>query len=287
MLKLPDLRSLLFAWAAALTLVSCGTETTPATPDSAAVEPASTEAAPAEARAGESGDLAYAAIATVTVADPARPEDDRERDESRKPEAMLTFMEVKLGLSVFEIEAGDGYMTELFSRAVGSEGRVVMQNPEQFRDFAGAKIDARLADNRLPNVRASYSTFDALDASDASVDLVTWVWGPHELYYHPESGPGPGDPATAYSEIFRILKPGGAFVVIDHAAADGSPETTGNDLHRIDPAIVKRMAEQGGFVLEGDGDFLVNPDDPLSADIAVASIRGRTSQFALRFRKPE
>lgn len=286
MLKSRDPRRFLFAWAAALTLVSCGSETTPAGPDDAAVATSSPEAAPAETHAGESSELAYAAIAAA-VADPARPEADRERDESRKPKAMLTFMEVKPGLSVFEIEAGGGYMTELFCRAVGSEGRVVMQNPEQFRDFAGERIDARLADSRLPNVRASYSTFDALDANDASMDLVTWVWGPHELYYRPESGPAPGEPATAYSEIFRILKPGGAFVVIDHAAAEGSPETTGHELHRIDPAIVKRMAQQAGFVLKAEGDFLVNPNDPLTVNIGDTSIRERTSQFALRFRKPE
>lgn len=277
-----DVRSLLYVWAATLTLVSCGKQPPPATADDSAVEMASPEAAPAETRAGESGNVAYGAIA-----DPARFEADRERDERRKPEAMLTFMEVEPGLSIFEIEAGDGYMTELFSRAVGSEGSVVMQNPEEFRDFAGDRIDARLADNRLPNARASYSYFDALDADDASIDLVTWVWGPHELYYRPESGPAPGEPATAYSEIFRILKPGGAFVVIDHAAAEGSPETTGHELHRIDPAIVKRMAQQAGFVLKAEGDFLVNPNDPLTVDIGDTSIRGRTSQFALRFRRPE
>lgn len=278
-----DVRSLLYVWAATLTLVSCGKQPPPATADDSAVEMASPEAAPAETRAGESGNVAYGAIA-----DPARFEADRERDERRKPEAMLTFMEVEPGLSIFEIEAGDGYMTELFSRAVGSEGSVVMQNPEEFRDFAGDRIDARLADNRLPNVRASYSYFDALDADDASIDLVTWVWGPHELYCHADCGDVDlGDPDTAYSEIFRILKPGGPFVVIDHAAAEGSPETTGNDLHRIDPAIVKRMAEQAGFILEEEGGFLVNPDDPLTVHIGVASIRGRTSQFALRFRRPE
>lgn len=225
-----------------------------------------------------------AAIAAA-VADPARFEADREQDERRKPGAMLTFMEVKPGLSVFDIEAGAGYMTELLSRAVGSEGSVVMQNPQGFRAFAGDKIDARLAENRLPNVRASYSNFDALDAGDASMDLVTWVWGPHELYCHAECG-HLGDPATTYSEIFRILRPGGAFVVIDHAAAEGSPETTGNDLHRIDPAIVKRMAKRAGFVLEAEGNFLVNPHDPLTVHTGAASIRGRTSQFVLRFRKP-
>jgi predicted methyltransferase len=74
--------------------------------------------------------------------------------------------------------------------------------------------------------------------------------------------------------------------VIDHAAVAGSPETTGNDLHRIDPAIVRRMAKQAGFVLEAEGDFLVNLDDPLTVHVGAESIRGRTSQFVLRFRKP-
>lgn len=254
-------RSLLFAWATALTLVSCGKETATAAPDDTAI--------------------------AAAVADSARPEADRERDESRKSEAMLTFMEVKRGLSIFEIESGDGYLTELFSRAVGDEGAIVMQNPKEFRSFMGERIDARLAEGRLPNVRASYSPFDALDADDASMDLVTWVWGPHELYCRADCGDvAVGDAATAYSEIFRILRPGGVFVVIDHAAAEGSLETTGNDLHRIDPAIVKRMAGLARFVLEAEGDFLVNPDDPLSVSIEDIQ-RDRTSQFTLRFRKPE
>jgi len=232
------------------------------------------------------GDKGHPAIAAA-IEHPARPDADREQDKNRKPEAMLSFMNVKPGLAIFEIEAGGGYMTELFSRAVGSKGSVVMQNPKEFRNFMGDKIDARLANGRLPNVRASYSYFDALEAGDASKDLVAWVWGPHELYCRAECGNAPlGDPAKAYSEIFRILKPGAPFVVIDHAAADGSPETTGNDLHRIDPAIVKRMAKKAGFVLDAEGTFLVNPDDPLTVPVGAASIRGRTSQFVLRFIKP-
>lgn len=235
------------------------------------------------APAGERGHPAIAAA----VEDPARPEADRAQDGSRKPEAMLSFMQVKPGLAILEIEAGGGYMTELFSRAVGGKGSVVMQNPKEFRSFMGEKIDARLANNRLPNVHASYSYFDALEPDDESKDLVAWVWGPHELYCRAECGNAPlGDPAKAYSEIFRVLKPGAPFVVIDHASADGSPETTGNDLHRIDPAIVKHMAKKAGFVLEAEGAFLVNPDDPLTVPVGDASIRGRTSQFALRFIKP-
>ena len=238
---------------------------------------------PVPAAAGESINPAIRAA----IEDPARPEPDRQQDKNRRPEAMLSFMNVKPGLAIFDMEAGGGYMTELFSRAVGSRGSVVMQNPKEFRNFMGEKIDARLANGRLPNVRASYSYFDALEASDGSKDLVAWVWGPHELYCRAECGNAPlGDPAKVYSEVFRILKPGASFVVIDHVAAGGSPETTGNDLHRIDPAIIKRMAGKAGFVLEAEGTFLVNPDDPLKVPVSDASIRGRTSQFALRFRKP-
>jgi predicted methyltransferase len=114
----------------------------------------------------------------AAVADPARPEADRKRDELRKPDAMLAFMQVRPGLSVFDVEAGDGYLTELFSRAVGSQGSVVMQNPKEFRNFVGDKIDARLVGNRLRNVRVSYSYLDALDAANDGTDLVAWVWGP-------------------------------------------------------------------------------------------------------------
>jgi predicted methyltransferase len=271
MLRSLDLRSFLLAWVAALPLVSCGKQMNPAALDGAA--------------AGEGSDVAHAAIAAA-VADPARPQDDRKRDERRKPDAVLAFMQVRPGLSVFDIEAGDGFMTELFSRVVGSQGSVVMQNPKEFRSFMGDKIDARLAGNRLRNVRVSYSYFDALDAASASTDLVAWVMGPHELYCRADCGNAPmGNPATAYSEIFRILKPGGTFVVIDHAAAAGSPETTGNDVHRIDPAIVKRMAAQTGFVLEAESDLLVNPDDPLTANIRDMQ-RDHTSKFLLRFRRP-
>src|SRR5690606_29264032 len=152
-----DLCTLLIALVAVLMLVACGKEAGPTASD----ETASPEAAPAGTRGprNESDDAAYAAI-VAAVADPARPERDLERDENRQPEAMLSFMEVERGLFIFEIEAADGYMTELFSRAVGSAGSVVMQNPLGFRDVVRSLVDARLADGRLPNVRASYSYFD-------------------------------------------------------------------------------------------------------------------------------
>jgi predicted methyltransferase len=277
-------RSLVFAGAAALALAACGQKGEAPAPaeKSVAEEMGMGEEAPAPAPA-----LDYAAIAAAAVAVPGRPEEDRTNDARRKPEPTLAFMEVAPGLKIFELEAGGGYYTELLSRAVGPDGSVVMQNPEEMLQYVGDDIEARLADDRRPNVRQSLSNFDALDAGDASMDLITWIWGPHELFYHPESGAMLGDPAQSFAEIYRILKPGGAFVVIDHSAEAGAPETTGNDLHRIDKAIIKNMGEEAGFTLEAEGDFLANPEDPLTIAIFDPSIRGRTDQFALRFRKPQ
>lgn len=228
----------------------------------------------------------YAAVAAAAVADPGRLDADRKDDERRKPAAALEFFQIAPGMTVFEIEAGSGWYTELLSRAVGAGGSVAMQNPQGFLSFVGEQITARLADNRLANVHQTLSNFDAFDAADGSADVVTWVQGPHELYYKPDDGSSLGDPSTSYAEIYRITMPGGAFVVIDHSAAAGAPETTGNDLHRIDRAVVVTMAESAGFALESESDFLANPEDPLTIAVFDPAIRGHTDQFALRFRKP-
>lgn len=275
MLNLKNLKSMLVAGAASLALVACEQK--------ADVAPAPDAVVEAEAGAAS---VDYDAIAAAAVADPARLEADRANDERRKPAVALAFMQVEPGDAVFEMEAGGGWYTELLSHAVGADGSVVMQNPEGFLAFVGDEINARLADGRLANVRQSLSIFDALDAPDGSIDVVTWVQGPHELYYTPEDGTFLGDPFKSYAEIFRILKPGGAFVVIDHSAVAGSPETTGDELHRIDRSIVIDMAEGAGFMLDADSGFLANPDDSRTTNVFDPTIRGHTDQFALRFKKP-
>ncbi len=229
----------------------------------------------------------YNAIAEAAVSNPDRWPDDSANDERRKPVETLAFFKFAPGMSVFEIEAGGGYFTELYSFAVGPEGSVVMQNPESFLGFFGEELTARIAGDRLANVRQSLSLFDAFDAEDGSMDLVTWVQGPHEMYYEQEDGSSLGAPAAPYAEAFRILKPGGGFGVIDHSAVEGAPETTGNTLHRIDKAIVIRMAEEAGFVLDGESDFLAKPEDDRTILVFSPEIRGKTDQFAMRFRKPE
>lgn len=216
---------------------------------------------------------------------PERQPGDAESDASRKPDLVLAFAGVEPGMRVLELEAGSGYYTELLARAVGPEGSVVMQNPPAFDGFLGDSVEERLAGGRLGPVEPLRTNFDALGLPDASVDMVTWILGPHELWFEP-NGENLGDPEGAFAEIVRVLKPGGVFVALDHAAPAGAPPSTGGETHRIDPAIVLAMAEAAGLDLAATADFLANPDDPRTAGVFEESIRRKTDRFVMKFVKP-
>jgi predicted methyltransferase len=86
--------------------------------------------------------------------------------------------------------------------------------------------------------------------------------------------------------LYRALRPGGVYIVLDHAAAAGTGVADTNTLHRIDPAAVRKEVEAAGFKFDGDSKLLANPADPHSAKVFDPAIRGHTDQFVLRFRKP-
>src|SRR5437588_539757 len=91
--------------------------------------------------------------------------------------------------------------------------------------------------------------------------------------------------------IFSALKPGGAYVVIDSSAKEGTGTSDGQTLHRIDEQVVRTELERAGFKLQSEGDFLRNSQDardwnssPPAA--AAANRRGTSDRFALKFVKP-
>ena len=216
-----------------------------------------------------------------------RPEQDYEMYPVRKSAEVLSFTGVMPGMRVVEMEAGGGFYTELFSRVVGPEGKVYMQNPVSFKNFLGDSV-AKRVDGRLLNVQIVESAFDNLsDVPDNDADLVTWFLGPHELWYTPEGEPegALGDPDMSFDEIARVLKPGGHLVVLDHSAPAGSPPTTGGETHRIDKAVIIALAEQHGLTLVEESDILANPDDDRTIQVFNPAVRRKTDRFLLKFSK--
>ena len=83
------------------------------------------------------------------------------------------------------------------------------------------------------------------------------------------------------------LKPGGLYVVLDHSAPAGSGLADTKTLHRIDADVVKQEVTAAGFEFVGASDVLANPADTRTAIVFDPSIRGKTDQFILKFRKPK
>ena len=86
--------------------------------------------------------------------------------------------------------------------------------------------------------------------------------------------------------MFQALKPGGLYVILDHAAAEGTGVSVAGTLHRIEAAELRRQVEAAGFVYEGESRAVVSPADDRTLSVFDPVIRGRTDRFAFRFRKP-
>jgi predicted methyltransferase len=223
-------------------------------------------------------------VLTSAVADPARPDADRSRDEARKPVESLQFSGVKPGDAVADFNASGGYFTRLFSDVVGSGGHVYAIEPVEIQQYI-AKSTAELRNYAAshPNITVSVAT--ALESLHLprKLDLFWISQNYHDLH---NTYFGPVDIAAFNKAVFDALKPGGAYVVLDHTAAPGAPADVTETLHRIDPAIVRREVQAAGFVFDSDSMILANPADPHTIKVFDKSIQGHTDQFILKFRKP-
>ena len=231
---------------------------------------------------------------------PNRTKSDIPDDKVRRALGVLRFTGIRPGEHVLELEAGNGYYTEFMSYILGANGQLIMQNPPEFDEFVTPQTLAeRLGANskRLPNVRVTKSSFDMLDVPDASVDLVTWLLGPHELWMANANGELTlGDPEKTYAEIFRVLKPGGRFVALDKTAADYTMEHESTESHKISPKHVIARAEAAGFTLEKTSDILSTKTQQTPANVQITKYdqniinpgkRRATDRFLHMYVKPK
>jgi predicted methyltransferase len=220
----------------------------------------------------------------AAVADAGRPQTDKDRDAERKPLEMLEFLKIKPGQEVVDLMPGGGYFTRLFSVAVGPKGKVYAFLPSEMAKFSKTPVPASGSspDPAHPNVTLLVAPIAAF-AIPEPADVIWTSQNYHDLH---DPFMGPADMTAFNAAVFKALKPGGHFVVLDHAAPDGSGLASTNTTHRIDAAVVKKEVTAAGFIYEGESKVLRNPADPRTALVFDKSIRGHTDQFVYKFRKP-
>lgn len=248
------------------------------------------------------------------VASPDRSAADKNMDARRKPAQLLAFIGVRPGMNALDLSAGGGYTTELLARAVGPTGRVYGQSqpprapgsaalapvaPEG--DAAPAPAGQAAAPVSAPPVRRTSAQALAERAKNpavaniipvvqpfenpvpaaaavASLDLVTLIFNYHDL------GHMGVDRTRMNQAVFAALKPGGMYVLADHAGRPGTGISEGSTLHRIDEAFLRQEVEAAGFRLAGQGDFYRNPADP--RDKNTPEPAQPKDQFVIKFVKP-
>lgn len=233
-----------------------------------------------------SGPVAIALPANIAAAlsDPSRPAADMVRDKDRHPGEVLAFAGVKSGAKVADLIPGGGYFTRILSKAVGPKGKVYAYVPDELTKLAKREpaVNAIARDPAYSNVKVILNTLPNFGAPE-KLDLVFTAQNYHDMH---NKFMGPADLGAVNRQVFRALKPGGVYLVLDHVANAGSGLRDTETLHRIDPAVVKAEVMAAGFVFEGETRVLRNPADPRAANVYDAGIRGKTDQFVYKFRKP-
>jgi predicted methyltransferase len=250
--------------------------------------------------AAASATLSPEAIANI-VNSPDRAAADRENDKRRHPEQMLAFIGLRPGMVALDVSAGRGYTTELLARAVGPSGKVYGQRPPpnpntpppapaapegQSHPTAAPPAPAVMPPlvDRLknwPNMVQVLRRFDdpvPPEVAPGSLDLVTLMFNYHDFGYAGVNR------AAMNAAVFAALKPGGLYVIADHAGRPGTGISESGTLHRVEEAFVRKEVEAAGFKLAQEGLFLRNPNDP--RDKNTPDPAQPKDEFVLKFVKP-
>jgi len=215
------------------------------------------------------------------LADPSRSEADRTLDATRSPAEVFEFFGIGPGDHVADLLAGGGYYTRMLVALVGPQGRVYAGNNPFYAGFFGEAFDAMLSQPAYRGVVRIDGRVDALDLpTDGSLDAVIVSQAYHDLVL------GDEDRDEMNRRVFRALKSGGVYGIIDHAAVPGSGTSATESLHRIDEQFIVDEVTAAGFVLAAEADFLANPEDDHTVVIFNPAVSGHTDRFVLRFEKP-
>ena len=221
----------------------------------------------------------------AALADPARKEQREASDATRHPGELIRLAGVKPGDKVLDLIPGDGYWTRIFAKIVGPEGKVYAVWPQNYARFSVGKVELlqRLsADKYYGNIVTQVQPTTTLTAPEP-LDV---VWTSQNYHDYPDEFMGRADPAVLNNAVFKLLKPGGTYMVIDHMAEAGSGMRDTEKFHRIDPAIVRSQVEAAGFRFAGESKVLETASDPLNVEVFDPAVRGKTSKFAYKFVKP-
>ncbi len=153
---------------------------------------------------------------------------EQARDDRREAQTVMDLAEIRPGMTVADIGAGEGYYTVRLAERVGRKGRVLAEDID--RD-ALARLGNRIETERLQNVSIKQGTEDDPRLPSNSFDRVFMIHMYHEV-------------SEPYPFLWRMrpaLRPGGQVIVVDVDRP--------TDRHGIPPKLLFCEFERVGFRL--------------------------------------
>ena len=144
-----------------------------------------------------------------------------------------------------------------------------------------AAVRAIAADPHYANVTVAVEKLVEFKLPE-TLDLVWTSQNSHDVHTVKDL-----DVGAVNKTVFDSLKPGGTYIVIDHAAEKGSGFAATSTLHRVDPEAVRKDVEAAGFEFVGSSDVIANPADDHTVKVFEQGLHDKTDRFLLKFRKPK
>lgn len=220
----------------------------------------------------------------AALAAESRPEADVVRDRNRRPLATLEFFGLEDDMTVIELMPGGGWYTRVLAPVLKDNG----------------KLYVALGTNRVKNTVLTEPGFENVEVIDTTAgmhrpeDSRFYVMEPFEftvsdadmvLTFRNLHNFGPEHRAIMNRQVFKALKPGGLYGVVDHTARHMEPANQENR-RRVDPIMIIGEMLDIGFEFVDFSDLHYRADDELEYEVGRRSVSGNTDRFTLLFRKP-
>ena len=220
----------------------------------------------------------------AALAAESRPEADRERDRNRRPLETLTFFGLQDDMRVLELLPGGGWYTRVLAPVLAENGTLYVSigtNRVKTTVLTEPGFEEVVVLENNANVRrpdgARYYAMDDFDFGVSDLDMVLTFRNLHN--FDAESR------ARMNRQVFKALKSGGLYGVVDHTKRHMEPENVENR-RRIDPVLVIKEMQDVGFELVEFSDLHYRADDELEYEVGRRSVSGNTDRFTMLFRKP-
>lgn len=181
-----------------------------------------------------------------------RPARHKARDQYRHPVETLTFFGIEPEMTVVEIYPGGpgGWYRRIIEPLIGDEGTYIPVERSDHPPAAGANL----------------VHVEGLQFGDVDLVLVFRAHG----FVHPS---WPGGPKPYLDAIYRMLKPGGLFGIVDHAGDENVPQDPRGVSGYVNESYFFTAAKQAGFHILAASDVNRNPKDTKDHPAGVYSIR--------------